>query len=99
MTQEGSRYSNVWTTFEVTATALETSKKANADAERLLDTPSMLYFTNFPMEVFEHTWKEARRIVKRGLEVTHSCDTRRVLFKGLSHVAHTRSLGAGKDYL
>ena len=43
------------------------------------------------MEVFEHTWKEARRIVKRGLEVTHSCDTRRVLFKGLSHVAHTRS--------
>ena len=99
VTQEGSRHSNVWTTFEVTATALETSKKANADAKRLLDTLSMLHFTNFPIEVFEHTWKEARRIVKRGQEATPSHDIRRVLFEGLSHVARTRSLGAGKDYL
>ena len=97
--QESSRYSNVWTTFEVTAAALDTSKRANADAKRLLDTFSMLHFTNFPTEVFEHTWKEARRIVKKGLEATDSGDAQKVLLEGLSHVARTRSIGAGKDYL
>ena len=99
ITQEGSRYSNAWTTFEVTATALETPKEANADAKRLLDTLSMMHFTNFPIEVFEYTWKEARQIVKRGLEATDSRDIRKVLFEGFSKVARTRSLGAGKDYL
>ncbi|KAL8825849.1 MAG: hypothetical protein Q9191_004162 [Dirinaria sp. TL-2023a] len=99
VTQQGSRYSNVWTTFEVTATAFEKPQKANTDAKCLLDTLSMLHFTNFPTEVFEHTWREARQIVKRGLEATNSRDTPKVLFEGLSHIARTRSLGAGKDYL
>lgn len=98
--QEGSRYSDVWKTFEVTAIALETPKEANADAKRLLNTLSMLHFINFPIEVFEHTWKEAHRIVKKGLEATaDSGYISRVLFEGLSHVARYRSFGAGKDYI
>ena len=97
--QASSRYSNVWTTFAVTATALETAKQGNADAKRLLDTFAMLHFTNFPIEVFEHTWREARHIVKLGQKARSSRDPGRLLIEGLSEIARTRSLGAGKDYL
>ena len=78
----------------MTTTGLETSKKGNADAKPLLESFSL----TFPQRP-SNTWKEARRIVKRDLEATKGRDIRRLLFKGFSHVARTRSLGAGKDYL
>lgn len=98
MIQQGSRYSNVWTTFEVLVTALEKPQKANSNAKCLLDTLYMLRFTYFPTEFFEHTWREARQVVKWGLEATNSRDTPKVLFEALSHITRTRSLGAGKVY-
>ena len=99
VTQEGSRYRNVWTTFEVTATALQSADEVSADARRLMDTVSMLHFNNFPIEVFEHIWKEAHRIFKLGLDATNSHQTGRMIFEGLLRIAHNRPFGAGKDYL
>ena len=95
--QEGSRYSNAWTTFEVTANALENPKAKYVDAKRLLDTLSMLHFTNFRIDVFEHTWKEARTIRQRENEANNSSGGNNVLLEGLTNTTRTAPLGRGKD--
>lgn len=60
--QAQSRYSDVFSTFEASASLLQSSQTTEAkDALRLLEILSMLHFSRLPMQIFEDAWKASRR--------------------------------------
>jgi len=64
-TQEGSRYSSVYATFEVSAQALESSaSEAACDALRLLEVFSTLHCEGIPVDLFQDAWDGARCAAK-----------------------------------
>jgi tetratricopeptide (TPR) repeat protein len=65
--QAQSRYSDVFTTFEATASMLKYSGTTEAsDALCLLEVVSMLHFSEIPMQVFEDAWKGSQKIIEAG---------------------------------
>ncbi len=65
--QAQSRYSDVFTTFEATASMLKSSGTTEAsDALCLLEVVSMLHFSEIPMQIFEDAWKGSQEIIEAG---------------------------------
>lgn len=64
--QAGSRYGDVYSTFEVTATYLsdlsERKDQTATDALGLLNFYAFMTFTNFPEKAFEEAWRNSRTL-------------------------------------
>lgn len=74
--QAQSRYFDVFTTFEASASVLEFSKTLEAkDALCLLDVLSMLHFSDLPMRMFEEAWKGSQRARKINHNECYAIDT------------------------
>ncbi|RFU80475.1 kinesin light chain 1 [Trichoderma arundinaceum] len=59
--QARSRYRNVWTTFEISAQALQSSETQPAqDALQLLEVLSTLHHEDIPVDFFQDTWRGAK---------------------------------------
>ncbi|KAM0255815.1 hypothetical protein ACHAQJ_005402 [Trichoderma viride] len=60
--QMRSRYRNVWTTFEISVQALQSSERQPAqDSLHLLDVLSTLHYDDIPVEFFQDAWRGAKR--------------------------------------
>ncbi|KAF2632596.1 hypothetical protein BU25DRAFT_487060 [Macroventuria anomochaeta] len=65
LTQEQSRYRDVYATFEASADALErSSNQEGQDALDVLSVLCMLHSSVLPLEVFEDAWRGARRVLE-----------------------------------
>ncbi len=63
--QAKSRYSDVLTTFEASASVLEDSESLEAkDALCLLEVLAMLHFSELPLQTFETAWKGSQEVRK-----------------------------------
>ncbi|KAL7948403.1 hypothetical protein V8C42DRAFT_314325 [Trichoderma barbatum] len=60
--QTQSRYRNVWTTFEISVQALQTSADQSAlDALQLLEIFSTFHYDDIPVKFFQDAWRGARK--------------------------------------
>ena len=74
--QAQSRYSNVFATFEASASVLRSSKSREAsDALCLLEVLSMLHFDGLPMRIFEDAWNGSQRVRKASHDEKLAIDT------------------------
>ena len=73
--QAQSRYSDVFATFEASASVLESSPSTEAgDALCLLRVLSMLHFTELPMRIFGDAWKGSQEVRKISHDEKHALD-------------------------
>lgn len=80
-----SRYGDVYTTFEVSATYLSArSDQAAIDALRLLNCYAFLSFTSFPEIAFEEAWRNSR-------EIPRDSEPSRIEYLSHWHVGHLPS--------
>lgn len=74
--QAKSRYSDIFTTFEASASLLKSSESTQAsDALCLLEILSMLHFNDLPTQLFEDAWKGAQIVRKADPNESNDIDT------------------------
>ena len=63
-------------TFETSASEMDESESLEAkDALYLLEVPTMLHFSELPLQIFEITWKSSQEVCKTKVDKNGAIDT------------------------